>query len=320
MILQTQRVIIRVPHRISGFFEIVDEFDGIKINDLERIGSRGAGFNLSSFGKTEIRFEGSSKKNQNSCQIYINNEELNEKAETSHFIYNYLKNVSKKGINIKVFHDFDLPVGCGYGASGSGALGITYGLNILLNLRLSDYEIGRIAHVAEVTKRTGLGTVCGILAGGLCILKEPGYPCNIERIKVPPNIKIICGTFGIIPTKSILSDPILSSRIKQAGMKALVKLKKEPNIKNFVSVSKDFVYETDILNLLKLNKVKELVEDLNKINIIGASMNQLGSSVYAITKKEDEHKVLEIFESFKPDIKIFESTIRERKQISIKKY
>ncbi|MFW9771064.1 MAG: hypothetical protein ACFFEO_02685 [Candidatus Thorarchaeota archaeon] len=320
MILQTHKIIIKVPHRISGFFEIVDEFDGIKIIDLERIGSRGAGFNLNSVGKTEIIFEDSTNKNQSSCRIYINNEELNEKAETSHFIFNYLKNLSKKQVTVKVFHNFDLPVGCGYGASGSGALGMAYGLNILLKLRLSAYEIGRIAHVAEVTKKTGLGTICGIIGGGLCILKEPGYPCNIEKIKVPPNIEIICGSFGIIPTKSILSDPILSSRIKQAGMKALVKLKKEPNIKNFVSVSKDFVYETDILNLLKLNKIKELIEDLNKTNIIGASMNQIGRSVYAITKKEDAHKVLEIFESFKPEIKIFESTIREKKEISIKRY
>lgn len=320
MIRQIHKVIISVPHRISGFFEIVDEINGKKIEDPEKIGSRGAGFNLNSFGKTEIFLEGNHNECQSTCQIYINNEELNEKAETSYFIFNYLKNLFKEAVHIKVFHTFDLPVGCGYGASGSGALGIALGLDLLLSLGLTPYERGRIAHIAEVIKRTGLGTVCGQLAGGLCILKEPGYPCNFERISVPSNIRIICGSFGVIPTKSILSDQGLSLRIKQAGNKALIKLKENPNIKNFVKLSRDFVFETEILNLLELNTIKELIEDLNKIDIIGASMNQLGRSVYAICKKKDEKKVLEIYESFHPEIKIFKSSIRESSMISIKTF
>ncbi|MFX0032391.1 MAG: hypothetical protein ACFE8E_04905 [Candidatus Hodarchaeota archaeon] len=313
------KIIIKVPHRVSGFFEIVDEINGIKIEDLEKVGSRGAGFNLNSFGKTEIIVEDSTDQSQPTCQIYINNEELNEKAETSYFIFNYLKKLFKREIHVKIFHTFELPVGCGFGASGSGALGIVNGLDLLLNLGLPVHERARIAHIAEVINKTGLGTVCGLLAGGLCILSEPGYPCKYERIKVPPNIIVICGSFGIIPTKSVLSNPILSSRIKQAGIKALSKLKQDPNINNFVSVSKDFVYDTKMLELLKLDNIKELLDDLNKIKIIGASMNQLGRSVYSLCKREDEGKVLDIFESFRPKIKIFKSTIRKSRAISVKR-
>jgi len=319
MIPQTHKITVRVPHRVSGFFEIVDEINGIKIEDLERVGSRGAGFNLNSFGKTEIIIEDSKDQNQSTCQIYINNEELNEKAETSYYIFNYLKKLFKWEAHLKIFHTFELPVGCGFGASGSGALGIVYGLDLLLNLGLTVYERGKIAHIAEVINKTGLGTVCGLLSGGLCILSEPGYPCKFERIKVPPNIKVICGSFGIIPTKSILSNPILSSRIKQAGIRALSKLKQDPSIKNFVSVSKEFVFETEMLKLLKLDSIKELIDDLDKINIIGASMNQLGRSVYAICKRQDEGKVLEIFESFQQEVKVFKSTIRESRAISVKR-
>ena len=57
MIPQKHKVIVEIPHRISGFFEIVDEINGRKINNPEKIGSRGAGFNLNSFGRTEIIFE-----------------------------------------------------------------------------------------------------------------------------------------------------------------------------------------------------------------------------------------------------------------------
>ncbi|MFX0026686.1 MAG: pantoate kinase [Candidatus Hermodarchaeota archaeon] len=319
MIPQKHKVIVEVPHRISGFFEIVDEINGIKINNPERIGSRGAGFNLNSFGRTEIIFEEIEDLKQFECQIYINNEELNEKAETTYFIFNYLKKFIKKYRKIKIFHTFDLPVGCGYGASGSGALGTVYGLDYLLNLGFSFYEKGRIAHIAEVINKTGLGTVCGQLAGGLCILKEPGYPCNFERISIPHNLKIICGSFGIITTKSILSNPELSLRIKEAGNKALTKLKKNPNIETFASVSNEFVNDTSILNILNLKNVKELIENLNQLNIIGASMNQLGRSVYAICKKTDESKVLEVFECYLPKIRIFISSIRESKKILLKR-
>ncbi|MFW9898164.1 MAG: hypothetical protein ACFFDO_02760 [Candidatus Thorarchaeota archaeon] len=304
-----KKVIVEVPHRVSGFFEIVDEINGKKIKDPVKIGSRGAGFCLSAVGRTEISIEESKKDENSRCSIYINNEKLNQRAETSYYIFNYIKKYLKNPIKIRINHTFDLPVGCGYGASGSGALGIIFGLNYLLNLNLSYEERGRIAHIAEVVNRTGLGTVCGMLGRGLCMLKEPGYPCIIKRINVPPGIKIICGTFGMIHTKSILKSENLTIKIKEAGRKALQKLTTEKNLYMFTRASIDFVKETQILSTLNLTKTRELMDDLNKLDIIGASMNQLGRSVYAIGKKKDINKMMGVFESFKPEIKIFHLSI-----------
>lgn len=311
MTKNTRSVNIEVPHRISGFFEIVDEINGKKITDPERVGSRGAGFNLTAVGKTRIVSDSFENDGENSCKIYINGEELNEKAETTYFIVQFIKSYLKKPINIKIYHEFELPVGCGYGASGSGALGAIYGLNNVLDLRLSYRERGRIAHIAEVINRTGLGTVCGLLGGGLCILKEPGYPCVYESIPVPERLSIICGSFGSIPTKSILTSPQLSLKIKEAGRKALKKLLNTPDIKTFITASIEFVNDTNILNILNLSKTKELIENLNKLYIYGASMNQLGRSVYAICRKSDQKKVIEIFDTFKPEISVYVSAINE---------
>jgi pantoate kinase len=150
-----KKVIVRVPHRISGFFEIVDEINGKKIKNPEKIGSRGAGFNLNCFGTTEIQLEKADELRESRYKIYINEIELNEKAETSSYILkHYLQDLSSS-YYIKIFHNFDLPVGCGFGASGSGALGCIYGLNDLLNLNLSHFEKGRIAHISEVINRRG---------------------------------------------------------------------------------------------------------------------------------------------------------------------
>jgi pantoate kinase len=307
-----REVIVEVPHRISGFFEIVDEIDGTKINSPERIGSRGAGFNLSAVGRTKIKIEDFDKSNDHEISILINNEKMDEKAETTYYIYNYIRKFIENSIKITIFHEFDLPVGCGFGASGSGALGSIYGLDHVLNLGLSIKERGRIAHIAEVVNRTGLGTVCGQLRGGLCILREPGYPCVSESIEVPGNLKIICGSFGMIHTKSILTDPVLNLKIKQAGRRAQTKLLQKRNIKTFIKASFDFVKETKMLKILGLSEINDLIQRLNKLKILGASMNQLGRSVSAICEGEDEKNVREILLSYEPEIKVFNLSISGR--------
>jgi pantoate kinase len=307
-----REVIVEVPHRISGFFEIVDEIDGTSINNPERIGSRGAGFNLNAVGRTTIQIEDLVKPEDQEINIFINKEQVDERAETTYYIYEYIKKFLKNPAKISIIHNFDLPVGCGYGASGSGALGTVYGLNNALNLNLLNIEKGRIAHIAEVVNRTGLGTVCGQLRGGLCILKEPGYPCVSESIKFSRNLKIIGGSFGMIHTKSILTDPILNLKIKKAGRRAQAKLLQERSIKSFIRASLEFVRETDMLKILDLHEIEDLIKELNKLKILGASMNQLGRSVYAICKAENKRKVMEIFNTYKPDISVFSSSINKR--------
>ncbi|MHA1473523.1 MAG: hypothetical protein ACTSQW_10575 [Promethearchaeota archaeon] len=306
MVSNTKKIIVEVPHRISGFFEIVDKENGIPIKNPEKIGSRGAGFNVSGVGKTVISCKKLEKEEESLCSIYINEEKLNHKAETTYFIYNYIRKLIDYPINIKIEHFFDLPVGCGYGASGSGALGTIFGLN------------KKIAHIAEVVNKTGLGTVCGQLGRGLCVLKEPGYPCNHERLKSPNDLIVMCGSFGAIQTKSILSDEKLSSSIKKAGKIALNKLLLEPNYKNFIKASYEFVDNTQIMNALNLERVSDLINDLRKLGIIGASMNQLGRSVYAFCKREKENEVFEIFNSYKPEIKMVKLTINSQKTINFR--
>ncbi|MFX1418629.1 MAG: pantoate kinase [Promethearchaeota archaeon] len=312
---RVNKVIVNIPHRISGFFEIVDEINGIKIEDPERIGSRGAGFCVDAVGKTEVIIQNINARDEFELKIYINGKKLNQKAETTHYIINYIKNYIKKSFKVRINHNFDLPVGCGYGASGSGALGTIFGLDYLLNLKLSLQEKGKIAHIAEVVNKTGLGTVCGQLNGGMGIIREPGFPCVYERIKVPHNLIIICGSFGIIHTKSILNDPVLSLKIKDAGKRALTKLIKEPNIKTFIKASLEFVKSTEILEILQLSKINDLIKNLNKLDIIGASMNQLGRSVYAICRKDNEKEVLNVFESYKPEITVYSTSIHKSKSI-----
>ena len=304
MLKFTKRITIRVPHRISGFFEIVDQLNGKFLEDPLKIGSRGAGFNVNAFGKTIISYEKIKDNEDSQCLIYINGEEVNEQAETTFYIFKVIEKYLKFRVKTKIEHFFDLPVGCGYGASGSGALGAIFGLNQLFNLNLSSYECGAIAHTSEVINKTGLGTVCGQIGGGLCILKKAGYPCKTEQIKVPRNLIVICASYGKIATKSILSDPILSKRIKEAGRIALNHLLSKPNHMNFMKCSIEFVRQSEIIEALKLDDLKALLNELNKLKVIGASMNQLGRSIYVFCKEEKKESVQEVFKTFNAAVSI----------------
>ncbi len=314
-----KKVIIEIPHRISGFFEIVDKIKDIDIQDPLKIGSRGAGFCLDAKGKTEIISQVLDNYKALEIEIFINGKRLDKKAETTYFIVEYIKKYVKESFKIRINHTFDLPVGCGYGASGSGALGTVFGLDYILNLKLSYQEKIKIAHIAEVVNRTGLGTVCGQLGGGLGILKEPGYPCVYERINVPKDLRIICSSFGVIHTKSILTSEALKKKINKAGKRALPKLIADMSIHTFAKASIDFVKETEIMELLNLTKTKELMNELNKLDIIGASMNQLGRSVFTIFKNEKEKDIYEVIKSFEPEVQTFNTTINNKKTTIFRK-
>mgnify|MGYP006280476175 CR=1 FL=1 len=307
-----EEITVKVPHRLTGFFEIVDTEKGEVISSPERIGSRGAGISLSGMGKTTIRAKQSPQIKQTRCNIYINGKKLNEQAETSYYIFDHFKVLIEKPYQVEILHKFDLPVGCGYGASGSGALGVSYGLNELFDLGLSPLECGRIAHISEVINKTGLGTICGLLCSGLCVLTEPGYPCTYERISVPRDIRVICTSFGEISTKSILSDEDFQLKIKKAGKFVLKKFLSNPNINSFMDLSHDFIEKTQLLEVLGLDETKSLIEQLNKQDIIGASMNQLGRSVFAVCRAQQADMVLEVFESHQSPDKIFNLEVYEQ--------
>ncbi|TFF98633.1 MAG: hypothetical protein EU547_00935 [Promethearchaeota archaeon] len=305
------KVTVKVPHRLTGFFEIVDTKRGQKISDPEHIGSRGAGISLSALGKTTLTSIESKSSSEPICEIYINDKRLNEKAETSYYIFEYFKKFIPKPVKIEIRHHFELPVGCGYGASGSGALGVSYGLNELFKLSFTTSECGKIAHISEVVNQTGLGTICGLLCSGLCVLTEPGYPCSYERIPVPKNIRVICTSFGKISTKSILSDDHFQLKIKKVGKLVLKKFIKNPNVYTFMELSHQFIEKTQLLDVLGLDETKRLIDSLNKENIIGASMNQLGRSVFAICKDKNFEGVLDIFKSYQTENNIFNLKVNE---------
>ena len=103
------------------------------------------------------------------CTITINGSESTKTAKTTFYVFSHYTSLIKQPVDIEIHHKYELPLGAGYGSSGCGAIGSSFGLNYLLNVGLSYNQAGRIAHIAEVMNKTGLGTVGGQLTGGISI-------------------------------------------------------------------------------------------------------------------------------------------------------
>lgn len=271
------------------------------MDDIAKIGSKGGGPSLTAYGRTRVKISDIMEPDERSkCLIFINGEETTEQAKTTYYVFSQLVSMLKQSITVHIHHDFDLPVGCGYGASGCGALGVAFGLNFLLNIGLSYNETGKIAHIAEVMNKTGLGTVGGQLTGGLSITTTAGFPFELDRILTPPDLKIVCGSFGPIPTESIIGDPEHKERIKNAGAWAMNKLMSFPTHQRFIEISREFVNRIGLLDGETMKNTRDLINDLNNgdSGILGASMNQLGRSVYCFCEDSVEGDVLSIFKSY----------------------
>jgi pantoate kinase len=289
--LIAKRVVVGVPHRISGFFEIVDHKlpPSYTIADLLTIGSRGGGPCLSEKGITTIEVDATGK--PGIIKIFINGTDHTSSAKTTLSVLKWMGVDLAKEHGITIRHDMPLLMGAGYGSSGSGALGTAIAVNVLLDLGLSLDECGKFAHCAEVENKTGLGTIGGQVRGGCTISMAPGYPFSMASILLPPETKIACATRGGLSTAQMLSDPPIRKTIIDRGKIAMQSISGKFTIEHFMKTAITFVNGTwmRFIEQLDLGAVKNLMETINNDkgrprDVLGASMNQMGKSVYCIYK------------------------------------
>jgi len=249
------------PSHITGFFEICES------EKPEHMGSRGCGFTLQAGTVTEVMV-----KDGEDISIQLNGVERD--APTTEFVVRELA----ANRSVEVHSKIDVPIGCGFGASGAGALSTALALNEALSLNLTYEQVAGVAHVAEVKNRTGLGDVIAQSYGGLVIRKESGAPGIgvVDRIHVS-DVKIDYVVFGEIITKDILEDAGMRRRINEAGRSAMKKLLSKSTFSEFVRLSKKFAIETGLLSS-RAGDAIEAVESMGGV----ASMAMLGDAVFAV--------------------------------------
>ena len=155
------------PGHLTGFFQICDEAE----DPLLR-GSRGAGFSIDMGVHTKVRVEPS----KNEIISVVMNGRATGEAVASENVIRRMLDMAEEPQRVEVTHEIETPIGSGFGSSGGGAITIALAMNDALRLGLSYVDASRVAHLAEIECKTGLGTVFAATQGGFGVLHKPGAP------------------------------------------------------------------------------------------------------------------------------------------------
>lgn len=292
------------PAGISSFFQICDkEPDGKPITDLERIGARGGGFALKKGVFTEVNVV---EQKQKSVNVFLNGKLAPEFKTTRTVVEMLLERVSKP-YNVAVKHNVEVPIGAGFGSSAAGALGVALALSKALNINFTYNQIGRIAHVAEVKCKTGLGTVGGLMLGGCAIIVEPGAPNHavIDRIPISPNYQIVAGVYKPQLTNEFLGSTKKRAIVNEMGQKTLDKILADPSLEGFLHACREFAEKTG----LATQRIRKLMNAAEKAGSVGVAQNMLGEAVHALVEEDKVKNVVKAFERFLSHEKILVAEI-----------
>ncbi|MHA1198304.1 MAG: pantoate kinase [Candidatus Heimdallarchaeaceae archaeon] len=260
-----------VASHITGIFTIEDEHP-----DPLQKGSLGAGFSISRGTTTWVE---SSDDNKN--HFFFNGREVSsEEANISNYILDYIQELSKSQTAISIFHEFEVPLSCGFGASASGALGSVLALNEHLDLDLSKPNLFQIAHRAEVINGGGLGDVIGLLQGGWEYRTKAGAPGIGEAKNILENsYKVATLNLGPIETKAVIKNEKWKQQINKVGQLFLSSFFNKPSISDFATISKQFA----ITSYLATPDVIQLIQDLESEDCLTGQI-MLGNGIFLIYK------------------------------------
>ena len=276
------------PAHITGFFTAHLEDDQ---DNLENLGSRGAGFSINHGVTTKVTIHEVKERNSN-FKITTNGYQ-SDKTDVSEFVLNeFLKlgDFSKKFFEIE--HNISIPVGYGLGSSSAVALSLSYALDQALETKLEKTTVGKIAHNAEVNCKTGLGDVLASYHGGFEIRVKPGAPGigHVEKISTE-KISIIMICFSPISTNKFIKERL--SQINGLGGKMVNLLLESKDYEHFQDMSLEFAEYVDVIT----PKMKKIVTELSSNNI-KCGIALFGETIFSMIPEEEEAKVLQILEKY----------------------
>jgi pantoate kinase len=276
------------PAHVTGFFKAhLDDNQ----NNLENLGSMGAGFSIKQGVTTKVKIE--SKNNQKSNFKITTKGYQSDKTDISEFVLNEFLKLGKFSNNFfNIEHDISIPVGYGLGSSAAVALSLSFALDQALETKLEKITIGKIAHNAELNCKTGLGDVLASFHGGFEIRVKPGAPGigRVEKI-LTKEISIIMICFSPISTNKFIKERL--SQINGLGGKMVNKLMESKNYEHFQDMSLEFANYIDVMT----PKMQKLVNELSENNIkCGVAL--FGETIFSMIPKKDENKILEILKKY----------------------
>ncbi len=179
------------------------------------------------------------------------------------------------GVSASVRIETTLDLGTGFGVSGAATLGTALVANDMFKCGLTENELIRYAHIAEVEAGTGLGDVVAQARGGVPIRLEPGAPGEGELDGVPARPRIEYLSLGSVSTSAVITGDV--STLSEAGHRALDGLLVEPSIERAFELGWSFTREAKLFD----DEVTSIIEAVHEMGGY-ASVGHLGRTVVAL--------------------------------------
>ena len=288
------------PGHLTGFFQICDEPE-----DPLMKGSRGAGFSIDMGVQTRVLVEPSER---DAISVVMNGRATGEAVVSENMVRRMLA-MAEEPQRVRVIHEIETPIGAGFGSSGGGALTIALAMNDALELGLSYVNASRVAHLAEIECKTGLGSVFAATQGGFGVLYRPGAPGIGESIKYDRSDELtaFCVHFGPISTREALSDPVLRRRINDLGGNFVDEIRGCLGPSRFMELSREF---TDYVGIAT-PRLEAVLDAADRAGV-PCSMAMFGEALFSLVEKDEAGRVAEFYCETVPDRKVGPISIDER--------
>lgn len=276
------------PGHLTGFFKICDQHEDPLLK-----GSRGAGASIARGVRTQVTAEPSEKTDYS---IFIDGKERSSAFVSENVLEKMLEKLGEPH-RIVVEHTVEVPLGAGFGSSGGGALTLSMALNEVLRLRMSFTETARVAHVAEIECRTGLGTVFAATVGGFGALVKAGGPGIGEAVKYDRSgeLSVVYLHYGPMATKDALSNPSLRMKINELGGNLVDRIKDDLRPDLFMEFSRKFTDHVGITTP-RLMRILKAADDEG----IPCAMAMFGEVVFTLISTDEAEVVADFFRSVAP--------------------
>jgi len=271
------------PGHITGFFQICDDPE-----DPLMKGSRGAGFSVDMGVQTRVLVEPSER---DVVSIVMNGSVTGEAVVSENVVRRMLAKAEEPQ-RVEVTHEIETPIGAGFGSSGGGALTIALAMNEALGLGISYVDASRVAHLAEIECKTGLGTVFAATQGGFGVLYKPGAPGIGESIKYDRSDELAAfvAHFGPISTREALDE-----------------IKGNLGPHRFMELSREF---TDYVGITT-PRIKAVLDAADEAGV-PCSMAMFGEALFSLVEKDEAGRVAEFYREAVPGRSFRALSIDER--------
>jgi len=280
------------PGHVPGFFSRHSHDDPL------RHGSTGAGFSLSEGTVTTLSPAPAD-------EVRMNGEPL-EGAPVSKAVLRIFRERTGFHRPWRVDHETSLPIGCGFGTSGAGALSLALALNQAAGSPLAHLEAASLAHRAELESGTGLGTVLGEAYGGFEVRIEAGAPGTgkVVNLDFSPDLRAVFLVFGPLATPSMLADPAMARAINREGESLRQRLLDDPGVAQFLGLSSQFGRQAGLVS-----PRLSALQDALAAQGLTAPMLMFGDGLFTLVERPTFDATLDLFRRLAPGARVFGSSL-----------